>query len=62
MSDNIRQFPPPPDPLIAAAVQWLLTDDPPRPLLPKLRDKFGLNAAEAIRAMKTAEAARWSRR
>jgi hypothetical protein len=39
---------------IALAVQWLVETKPERPRIPKLREKFGLNAKEAIAALKLA--------
>ena len=40
------------NPKIAAAVSWVLEHNPERPVIPKLRDRFGLTAAEAITVLR----------
>jgi hypothetical protein len=42
------------NPRILAATVWLITERPDRPIIPKLRDRFGLSARQAIMAMRLA--------
>lgn len=41
---------------IATAARWLATEKvPPHPIVPTLRERFGLSALDAIQAMREAQ-------
>lgn len=55
-----------PDLAVQSAAEWLANTDPSatgihRPVVPCLRDRFGLNASDAIEAVRRAQSLRWGR-
>lgn len=52
------------DTAVQAAAEWLATDTANRinnPIVPKLKERFGLSAKDAVEAIRRAQSLRWGR-